>query len=81
MKAIIWVRTSTKEQEIETQEATLVKWANELGYHELTIIGKQGASARKADEQYQKEVEELLSTLASTGIKCVFVREVSRLAR
>lgn len=81
MRAIIWVRTSTAEQEIETQEKTLTKWANELGYNELTIIGKQGASARKADAQYQKEVEELLSTLASTGIKCVFVREVSRLAR
>lgn len=81
MKAIIWVRTSTAEQEIETQEKTLVKWANELGYDELTIIGKQGASARKADEQYKKEVNLLLKTLEETNIKCVFVREVSRLAR
>lgn len=81
MKAIIWVRTSTKEQEIETQESTLVSWANELGYNELTIIGKQGASARKADEQYQKEVNLLLRTLEETNIKCVFVREISRLAR
>lgn len=80
-KAIIWVRTSTVEQEIETQEQSLVQWANSLGYDELTIIGTKGASAIKADDQYKKEVDELLSTLDNTGIKCIFCREVSRLAR
>ena len=80
-KAIIWVRTSTVEQEIETQKQFLVDWAKSLGYNELTIIGTKGASAIKADDQYKKEVDELLFTLESTGIKCIFCREVSRLAR
>jgi len=80
-KAIIWVRTSTVEQEIETQEESLVQWAKSLGYDDLTIIGTKGASAIKADDQYKKEVDELLSTLDKTGIKCIFCREVSRLAR
>lgn len=80
-KAIIWVRTSTVEQEIETQEESLVQWAKSLGYDELTVIGTKGASAIKADDQYKKEVDELLSTLDNTGIKCIFCREVSRLAR
>lgn len=81
MKAIIWVRTSTVEQEVDTQKAFLVEWAKSLGYDELTIIGTQGASAIKADDQYKQEVDELLSTLDKTGIKCIFCREVSRLAR
>ena len=80
-KAIIWVRTSTVEQEIETQEQSLVQWAKSLGYDDLTVIGTKGASAIKADDQYKKEVDELLSTLDNTGIKCIFCREVSRLAR
>ena len=81
MKAIIWVRTSTEEQEVDTQQQFLVDWAISLGYDDLTIIGSKGASAIKADDQYKKEVDELLSTLDQTGIKCIFCREVSRLAR
>lgn len=81
MKAIIWVRTSTEEQEVDTQQQFLVDWAVSLGYDDLTIIGSKGASAIKADDQYKKEVDELLSTLDKTGIKCIFCREVSRLAR
>lgn len=81
MKAIIWVRTSTVEQEIDTQKQSLVEWAKSLGYDDLTIIGTKGASAIKADDQYKREVDELLSTLDKTGIKCIFCREVSRLAR
>lgn len=80
-KAIIWVRTSTLEQEADTQKEFLVEWAKSLGYDELNIIGTKGASAIKADEQYRAEINELLSTLETTGIKCVFCREVSRLSR
>lgn len=81
MKAIIWIRTSTKEQSIEDQERDLRSWALSKGYNELTVIGKQGASAIKMDEQYKRETSILIDTLSKSDIKCVFVWEVSRLAR
>lgn len=81
MKAIIWIRTSTKEQSIEDQQRDLEQLAHSKGYNDLLVIGKQGASAIKMDEQYKREVNTLIETLSSTDIKCVFVWEVSRLAR
>lgn len=83
-KAIIWVRTSTEEQEIDTQRALLTEKAKRDGFKEedLVYIGAAGASAIKMNELYQREVNELIGKIESDpDISAVYVWEVSRLAR
>ena len=83
-KAIIWGRVSTVYQEVETQVNEMIGYAIRDGYSRdnLVIIKSKGASAIKQNELYRQEVEELLTTLDNdTSIKCVYVWEVSRLAR
>ena len=82
--AIIWGRVSTTRQELEAQVNELIGYAVNDGYNrdKLVIIKSAGASARKQNDLYKQEVEELLSTLDSDStINCVYVWEVSRLAR
>lgn len=83
-KAIIWVRTSTEEQEVETQKSLLTEKAKKDNFKEedLVYIGAAGASAIKMNELYQREVNELLGKIQSDPeINAVYVWEVSRLAR
>lgn len=83
-KAIVWVRTSTEEQEVETQRALLTEKAKRDNFKEedLVYIGAAGASAIKMNELYQREVNELLGKIHSDpDITTVYVWEVSRLAR
>lgn len=83
-KAIIWVRTSTEEQEIDTQRTLLTEKAKRDGFKEedLVYIGAAGASAIKMNELYQREVNELIGKIESDpDISAVYVWEVSRLAR
>ena len=83
-KAIIWGRVSTTQQEVESQVKELVEMAIRDGYKKsnLTIIKSEGASAIKQNELYVREVNKLISTLDNDStIKCVYVWEVSRLAR
>ena len=83
-KAIIWGRVSTIQQEVESQVKELVEMAIRDGYKKsnLTIIKSEGASAIKQNELYVREVNKLISTLDNDStIKCVYVWEVSRLAR
>lgn len=82
--AIIWGRVSTTRQELDAQVNELIGYAVKDGYDpdKLVIIKSAGASARKQNDLYKQEVEELLTTLESDStIKCVYVWEVSRLAR
>ncbi len=84
--AIIWCRTSTDKQEWETQKKDLLKVAVKDGFTEekgnLIIIGEQGASAIKMNELYQREVNQLLSTINTVpDISRIYVWEISRLAR
>lgn len=83
-KAVIWGRVSTVYQELESQVNEMIGYAINDGYSRdnLVIIKSKGASAIKQNELYKQEVEELLTTLDSDpNIKCVYVWEVSRLAR
>ena len=83
-KAIIWGRVSTVYQELETQVNEMIEHAVDDGYlrENLIIIKGKGASARKQNDLYLQEVEELLNTLKSDqSVNCVYVWEVSRLAR
>jgi len=83
-KAIIWGRVSTVYQELEAQVNEMVEHAINDGYQRenLIIIKGKGASAIKQNDLYLQEVEELLSTLMNdSDVNCVYVWEVSRLAR
>lgn len=83
-KAIIWGRVSTTQQEVETQVAELKAMAIADGYEEenLITIKSEGASAIKQNELYKREVNNLITTLDNdSSIKCVYVWEVSRIAR
>lgn len=83
-KAIIWCRVSTTEQEFETQKVELIERAIKEGFSQkqLIILGTKGASAIKMNDLYQREVNQLITTIETDPeISTIYVWEVSRLAR
>lgn len=82
-KAVLWLRTSTDRQEIESMKAELIDLAAKYDYERdaCVYVGAQGASAIKADEVYTEEVEKLYSLLGTGEYDCVFAWELSRLGR
>lgn len=82
-KAVIWLRVSTKKQELESQREDLVRFALYEGWKEsqLEYIEGLGASAVKMDELYSKNIDTLLTLVEEKKVQCVYVWEVSRLAR
>lgn len=83
MKALIWLRVSTKKQELESQREELVKLALYDGWKEnqLLYIEGLGASAIKMNELYNKNIESLISKINNKEIDTVYIWEISRLAR
>lgn len=83
MKALIWLRVSTKKQELESQREELVKLALYDGWKEnqLLYIEGLGASAIKMNELYNKNIEALKEMIESKVIDTVYIWEISRLAR
>ena len=83
MKALIWLRVSTKKQELESQRKELVKLALYDGWKEkdLVYIEGLGASAIKMDELYNKNIDTLISMVNNKEVDSVYVWEISRLAR
>lgn len=82
MKAILLIRTSTVQQEIESQEKEIIEYAKSFGYTNYKIIGNAGASAIKLDTQYLKNIEEVYSTIESDpSINCVFAWAIDRIGR
>lgn len=82
-KAVIWLRVSTKKQELESQRKDLEEIALRDGYKksQLLYIEGLGASAVKQDEVYQELVGSLYEALEKEPVTCVYVWEISRLAR
>lgn len=84
-KCIIWIRTSTSDQEVDTQRFDLIERAKQDGFlteDDRIVIGDKGASAIKMDEKYKEEVDELINTIeARNDVSTIYVWEVSRLAR
>ena len=82
-KAVIWLRVSTKKQELESQRKDLVELALRDGYKKSQLITVEGlgASAVKQDEVYQELVGKLYEVLEKEPVTCVYVWEISRLAR
>ena len=80
-KALLWVRTSTDKQEIDSMTDDLKRFAVSYGYTEFTVVGARGASAIKADELYREEMDRLYTELGTGQYDCLFAWEMSRLGR
>lgn len=82
-KAVIWLRVSTKKQELESQRKDLEALALRDGYKKFQLITVEGlgASAVKQDEVYQELVGKLYEVMEKEPVTCVYVWEISRLAR
>lgn len=83
-KCIIWIRTSTSDQEVDTQRFDLIEKAKQDGFSDddMIVIGDKGASAIKMNEKYRQEVDELIKTIKERNdVSTIYVWEVSRLAR
>lgn len=83
MKALIWLRVSTKKQELDSQREELVRLALYDGWKkdQLLYIEGLGASAIKMNELYNKNVEALIGMIEGKEIDTVYIWEISRLAR
>lgn len=83
-QVILWVRVSTDRQEIESMTKDLQQLAKADGFTEsqMLVIGSAGASARKVDDLYLKDINTLVTTCTDNpNIVAVYAWEVSRLAR
>lgn len=81
-KVILFVRVSTEQQHLESQEDTLKRAAAADGYKEddFIIIGKK-ESAIKLDEDNRQGLHELKKQLSGGDIDCIYIFELSRLSR
>lgn len=82
-KAVIWLRVSTKKQDLTQQKEDLTKFAKSEGFSEkdLIFIEGLGASAIKQDQLYEEIMEELYKTLQNEPVGVIYCWEISRLAR
>ena len=83
MKAIILARVSSDTQDYTQQVKDLVDVALADGYkeHDLIIINNK-ESAIKNDEEHRLGLNEMKEAIENDPtIKCVYVREVSRIGR
>ena len=64
-KVIAIIRTSTIQQEIESQKQEVLAMALADGYSEkeIVVIGKQGASAIKVDEAYKENMYQVYNLI------------------
>lgn len=81
-RVILFVRVSTEQQHLESQEDTLRRAAIADGYKEedFIIIGKK-ESAIKLDEDNRQGLQELKKYLFELDIECIYIFELSRLSR
>lgn len=83
VKAICIIRTSTEDQEVESQKKEIVDYAISKGYsiEDIKVIGGAGASAIKMDEEYQNNMADVKATIESNNIECVFAWAIDRIGR
>lgn len=83
-KVIAIIRTSTTQQEIDSQRKEVLSMAIADGYSidEIEVVGRAGASAIKVDEAYQENmnrVYELIDTIPT--IEAVYAWAIDRIGR
>jgi hypothetical protein len=81
-KCLLFIRTSTNRQEVQSQIDETKEYAKSLGYNEFVILDKRGASAYKVADEYLALLEEMKSTIENDpSIKSVVCWAMNRLFR
>ena len=81
-KAVIFTRVSSKKQDTQRQINDLTPLAKEDGYKKSDIaVISHKESATKNDIQNRKSIRELQDLINTNHIECVYITEISRLAR
>lgn len=82
-KVIALIRTSTKTQEVDSQKDELLQYIKNDGIaqNDIIIVGGEGASAIKVDEQYQKNISEVYELIDGGNISAVYAWAIDRIGR
>lgn len=83
-KVIAIIRTSTTQQEIDSQREEVINMALSDGYskEEIEIVGKAGASAIKVDEAYTENMNRVYELLDNVPtIEAVYAWAIDRIGR
>lgn len=82
-KAIVFVRTSTETQEMDSQKEQAIKFCKADGYtdEEIKVIGTNGASAIKLDKIYLADIAEVYSTMEENPIEGLYLASLDRFGR
>ena len=83
-KVIALIRTSTVQQEVDSQKEEVLDMVKADGYSidEVEIVGGRGASAIKLDEEYLKNLNRVYELINSTPtIKAVYAWSIDRIGR
>lgn len=82
-KVIAIIRTSTTQQEIDSQRKEVLSMALADGYSidEIEIVGEKGASAIKMDDAYLKNMGKVYELIESQPIEAVYAWAIDRIGR
>lgn len=82
-KVIALIRTSTKAQEVDSQKDELLEYIKSDGIaaNDIIIVGGEGASAIKVDDQYLKNLSEVYELINSGDIVAVYAWAIDRIGR
>lgn len=82
-KVIALIRTSTIQQEIDSQREEVLSLILSDGYSmdEIEVVGEKGASAIKMDEAYLKNINRVYELIEQQPIKAVYAWAIDRIGR
>lgn len=81
-KCLLFARTSTTKQEIDSQVKDVKNFAESLGFTEFEYLEKRGASAYKVAYEYKDMIEDMKSIIEhNKDIRTVVVWSLNRLFR
>lgn len=82
-KVIALIRTSTIQQEIDSQRKEVIAAILADGYTEgqYVVVGEKGASAIKLDEEYLKNINKVYELIENNPIEAVYAWAIDRIGR
>ena len=82
-KVIALIRTSTIQQEVDSQREEVLAeiLANGYSMDEIEVVGEKGASAIKMDEAYQRNMNRVYELIESEPIEAVYAWAIDRIGR
>ena len=82
-KVIALIRTSTIQQEIDSQREEVISLILSDGYSidEIEVVGEKGASAIKMDEAYLKNMNRVYGLIEKEPIEAVYAWAIDRIGR